>query len=140
MRAVRISFWGTMSYKEKSLKTYMKTILLCSDLDRTQLPNGVQSESPNARGFFSRLAARQEIHLVHVTGRNEQLVKEAISKYDLPEPQFVIGDVGTTLYRINDSQWQLDENWQQELGCRWPQECCIHMTAFCFHPSSQQRQ
>lgn len=97
----------------------MKTILLCSDLDRTLLPNGAQIESPQVRKIFSKLVAREEIHLAYVSGRNEQLVKEAIIKYELPEPHFVIGDVGTTLYRINGSQWELDKNWQQEIGRDW---------------------
>ncbi len=97
----------------------MKPILLCSDLDRTLLPNGAQVESPEARKIFSELAAREEILLAYVSGRHEQLVKEAIKKYDLPEPHFVIGDVGTTLYRINGKQWQLDKNWLQEIGRDW---------------------
>ncbi|MFT5701130.1 MAG: HAD superfamily hydrolase (TIGR01484 family) [Desulforhopalus sp.] len=97
----------------------MKTILLCSDLDRTLLPNGAQIESPKVRNTFSKLAARKEIRLAYFSGRNEQLVKEAINKYELPEPHFVIGDVGTTLYRIDDNQWELDKNWQQEIGRDW---------------------
>jgi len=97
----------------------MKTILLCSDLDRTLLPNGAQLESPKVRKVFSKLAAREEILLAYVSGRNEQLVKEAISKYQLPDPQFVIGDVGTTLYRIHRRAWELDKNWQQEIGRDW---------------------
>lgn len=97
----------------------MKTILLCSDLDRTLLPNGAQVESPKVRNFFSQLTATEGIRLAYVSGRNEQLVKEAISKYELPEPHFVISDVGTTLYRTNGKQWELDKNWQQEIGQDW---------------------
>jgi hypothetical protein len=102
----------------------MKTILLCSDLDRTLIPNGRQPESPKARELFARLSARQEICLVYVSGRNERLVKEAVGKYALPEADFVIGDVGTTLYRIKGQQWTeqwcLDKKWQQEIGRDWP--------------------
>jgi hypothetical protein len=101
----------------------MKTILLCSDLDRTLIPNGEQPESPKAREIFARLYERPEICLTYVSGRNELLVKEAIAKYDLPEPDFVIGDVGTTLYRIEkrkpESRWCLDPGWQQEIGGDW---------------------
>jgi sucrose-6-phosphatase len=97
----------------------MKTILLCSDLDGTLIPNGDATESPKAREVFSQLVAREEMHLAYVSGRNKQLVKAAIDKYALPEPRFVIGDVGTTLYRILGQQWQLDEKWQQEIGQDW---------------------
>ena len=101
----------------------MKTILLCSDLDRTLIPNGEQPESPKAREVFARLYARPEICLTYVSGRSELLVRKAIGKYDLPEPDFVIGDVGTTLYRIEKrkfgSRWCLDAGWQQEIGGDW---------------------
>jgi hypothetical protein len=101
----------------------MKTILLCSDLDRTLIPNGDQPESPKARELFSLLAARPEISLAYVSGRNEQLVKKALDKYALPEPDFVIGDVGTTLYRLDGEKgrkvWHLDQQWQQEIGRDW---------------------
>ncbi len=97
----------------------MKTILLCSDLDGTLIPNGDAAESPKARKLFSQLAAREAIHLAYVSGRDEKLVKAAIEKYRLPLPRFVIGDVGTTLYRLHGRQWRLDENWQQEIGQDW---------------------
>ena len=97
----------------------MKTILLCSDLDGTLIPNRDATESQKARKVFSQLAVREEIYLAYVSGRNKHLVKEAIRKYDLPEPDFVIGDVGTTFYRINGPQWQSDDNWQQEIGQDW---------------------
>ncbi len=105
----------------------MKRILLCSDLDRTLIPNGEQAESPRARELFALLAARREIRLAYVSGRHAQLVREAVAEYALPEPDFVIGDVGTTLYRIDREasrengckQWQVDKNWQQEIGRDW---------------------
>jgi sucrose-6-phosphatase len=105
----------------------MKKILLCSDLDRTLIPNGEQAESPQARELFALLAARQEIRLAYVSGRHAQLIKEAIVEYALPEPDYVIGDVGTTLYRIEPEplrkqggkQWQLNKKWQQEIGRDW---------------------
>jgi sucrose-6F-phosphate phosphohydrolase len=105
----------------------MKKILLCSDLDRTLIPNGEQAESSQARELFALLAARLEIRLAYVSGRHAQLVKEAIAEYALPMPDFVIGDVGTTLYRIEreatcekeGKQWRLDKKWQQEIGRDW---------------------
>ncbi|GAB6193823.1 hypothetical protein JCM39068_35740 [Desulfocastanea catecholica] len=101
--------------------------MLCSDLDRTLIPNGEQAESPQARELFALLAARREIRLAYVSGRHAQLVKEAIAEYALPEPDYVIGDVGTTLYRIDreaiprkgSRQWQLDKKWQQQIGRDW---------------------
>ena len=39
----------------------MRNILLCSDLDRTLIPNGTQPESPQARPLLRSLAARPEL-------------------------------------------------------------------------------
>ncbi|GAB1234429.1 hypothetical protein UT5_08230 [Ferrigenium sp. UT5] len=76
----------------------MSRHLLCSDLDRTLIPNGVQPESPGARNIFRRLVARDDVQLAYVSGRHRELIAQAIAEYDLPEPDFVIADVGTTLY------------------------------------------
>jgi len=39
------------------------------------------------------LVNRDEVILTYVTGRDEQLVKNAIEEYQLPEPDYVIADV-----------------------------------------------
>jgi HAD superfamily hydrolase (TIGR01484 family) len=94
-------------------------ILICTDLDRTLLPNGKQPENPPARHLFRRLAARPEIATAYVTGRHRQLVLEAIDEYALPLPDYVIGDVGTSIYSIVKKQWRLWECWQNEIGISW---------------------
>ena len=65
-----------------------RRLLLCTDLDRTLLPNGPQPESPGARMRFARLAARPEVTLVYVTGRHRKLVEKVIGLYRLPLPDF----------------------------------------------------
>jgi HAD superfamily hydrolase (TIGR01484 family) len=97
----------------------MKTILLCSDLDRTLIPNGAEPESPQARPMFAHLAAHPNLRLAYVSGRDKNLVEQAIKEFDLPEPDFVIGDVGTTLYHIVGGRWLPNETWQHEIGRDW---------------------
>jgi HAD superfamily hydrolase (TIGR01484 family) len=94
-------------------------ILLATDLDRTLLPNGSQPESPAARQRFRRLAARQEVRLAYVTGRHRELVEAAIAEYELPRPDFVIADVGTSLYEIDAHDWRLVQDWQQAIAPDW---------------------
>jgi sucrose-6F-phosphate phosphohydrolase len=96
-----------------------ESILLCTDLDRTLLPNGAEPESPLARQRFDRLAARPEVNLVYVTGRHRELVQEAIAAYTLPRPDFVIGDVGTTIYQLDSGNWQPWHEWEQEISGDW---------------------
>jgi len=94
-------------------------LLLCTDLDRTVLPNGTQPESPQARSHFGMLVNRAEVTLVYVTGRDQQLVKEAISDYQLPQPDYVISDVGTSIYQVHDDSWRNWQDWQQEIAPDW---------------------
>jgi hydroxymethylpyrimidine pyrophosphatase-like HAD family hydrolase len=94
-------------------------LLICTDLDRTILPNGSQPESAGARSHFATLAARPEVTLAYVTGRDRQLVRKAINNYCLPQPDYVISDVGTTIYEINGDSWQLWREWQQQIAPDW---------------------
>jgi len=94
-------------------------LLLCSDLDRTLLPNGPQPESPGARERFTRFVSRPEVMLVYVTGRHRELVEQAIANYCLPRPDFVIGDVGTTIFEVKDNGWHLQQAWQDEIAPDW---------------------
>lgn len=94
-------------------------ILLCSDLDRTLLPNGPQPESPEARPRLRRLAQRPELTLAYVSGRHRALLEQAIEEYDLPLPDYAIGDVGTTIYAIEDGHWRPWDSWYQAIAPDW---------------------
>jgi sucrose-6F-phosphate phosphohydrolase len=95
-------------------------LLICTDLDRTLLPNGYQPESTNARPFFKKLVARPEITLAYVSGRHRSLVEQAILEYQLPIPDFVVGDVGTTIYHVDsDHEWTLQTAWDLEIAKDW---------------------
>ena len=94
-------------------------ILICTDLDRTLLPNGGAPESPQARTIFSALVSRPEVSLAYVSGRHKELVEEAIAEYQLPQPDFVIGDVGTSLYEVGAHGWHASEAWADEIAPDW---------------------
>jgi len=95
-------------------------LLICTDLDRTLIPNGPQPESPGARRRFALLAARPEVTLVYVTGRHRALVEDAMAAYRLPTPDYVIGDVGTTIYRVGaEHSWERLHSWETEIAADW---------------------
>ena len=94
-------------------------LLLCSDLDRTLLPNGSQPESPLARPLLRALAERPEVTLAYVSGRDLRLLQEAVAEYGLPTPDYAIGDVGTTLYRVRDGSWEPSPEWAAEIAPDW---------------------
>jgi len=97
----------------------MQKLFICTDLDRTLLPNGKQAESPEARSIFARLVNRPEVRLTYVSGRNLSLVQEVIQEYSLPLPDFIVGDVGSTIYQFNGDIWQYYQNWSQEIAGDW---------------------
>lgn len=94
-------------------------LLICTDLDRTLLPNGKQPESPKAREYFARFVAHPAVTLAYVSGRDRQLVAEAIYEYQLPMPDWVIGDVGTTIYQLGDGQWRHLTDWEENIAVDW---------------------
>ncbi|CAA9890996.1 Haloacid dehalogenase [Candidatus Methylobacter favarea] len=95
------------------------SILVCTDLDGTLLPNGNCPESAQARTIFSALAKHPEIVLTYVTGRHKALVEQAIAEYSLPQPDFVIGDVGTSIYTLTAGVWQAWPQWAEEIAPDW---------------------
>ena len=98
----------------------LRRLLLCTDLDRTLIPNGPQPESPNARHYLQALVQRPEVTLVFVSGRHLALVEQAIDEYQLPLPNFVIGDVGTTIYCVDSSgRWAGEATWEQWIAADW---------------------
>ncbi|MDD5460953.1 MAG: HAD-IIB family hydrolase [Methylococcales bacterium] len=96
-----------------------KPILICTDLDCTLLPNGRQPESQGVRKYFFRLVSRPEVTLAYVSGRHRELVEEAIREYQLPLPDWVIGDVGTTIYQVNAEEWLPLSEWEQDIATDW---------------------
>lgn len=95
-------------------------LLVCVDLDRTLLPNGEAPESPLARPLFRRFAARPEVTIAYVTGRDRGQVERAIARWDLPQPDFVAADVGTTLYTVGAAAaWTEWTDWRDAIGRDW---------------------
>lgn len=98
-------------------------ILLCSDLDRTLIPNGREEESEKARPLLRYLARQPGFRLVYVTGRDEKLIADAIADYDLPMPDYAIGDVGTSIYGVSGSpenpEFSPRHDWQEQISRDW---------------------
>jgi len=97
----------------------MTKVLLCTDLDRTLIPNGSQPESERARPLFAALVTQAPITLAYVSGRHKELIQDAMETYRLPVPDFAIADVGSTIYQIQNSQWQRWQHWDEAIVGDW---------------------
>ena len=85
--------------------------ILATDLDRTLLPNGSWESDPLAIGLFNDLTEQNGTLVVYVTGRNLDLTEKAIRKYGVRHPNFLCGDVGTTIRKFENDRWRDDEGW-----------------------------
>lgn len=98
-------------------------ILLCSDLDRTIIPNGHAAESPDARTLLHRVARRPELTLVYVTGRDEALITRALREWNLPLPEIAVGDVGTAIFDVSgtaaDPVFTPWKGWREIISADW---------------------
>jgi HAD superfamily hydrolase (TIGR01484 family) len=106
------------------MTTMSQRLLICTDLDRTLIPNGPQPESGEARKRFAALAARPEITLAYVSNRHRALIEEAIVTYRLPVPDFVIGEGGTSICRVGpgtgaDLAWAHLDAWEDQVAKDW---------------------
>jgi hypothetical protein len=98
----------------------MNKVLLCTDLDRTLIPNGSHPESPQARALFSQLVNSGLVTLVYVSGRDVSLIQHAIEEYHLPLPDYAIADVGSTIYhRENSTSWRRWGAWDEKIDDDW---------------------
>ena len=97
----------------------MTRLLLCTDLDRTLIPNGAAEESALARKWFSTLAADSRVTLVYVTGRHRELVEQAIEEYQLPKADYVISDVGSSIYQVTAADWLYLSAWEKRISSDW---------------------
>jgi sucrose-6-phosphatase len=120
-------------------------LLLCTDMDRTVIPNGHQPEHPAARACFKAFCQLPEVSLVYVTGRHRELVEQAIQDYGLPEPDYAVTDVGTKLYRVVAGRWQDMCDWAASIAADWQgksreqlQQCLSPMTDLTLQEPSKQ--
>lgn len=100
-------------------------MLLCCDLDRTLIPNGQAEESPDARRRLAHFCAHPAVRLVFVSGRDLRRVLDCIEEWALPEPDFIVGDVGTTIYARGGQatsvggEWAHWPDWTSEIAPDW---------------------
>ncbi|MDD2881995.1 MAG: HAD-IIB family hydrolase [Rhodoferax sp.] len=97
----------------------MRRLLVCTDLDRTLIPNGAQPASHGALALFRQLVRRDDVALAYVSGRHRALIEQAMVEFDLPTPDFAIADVGSTIYRVTPAGWEPNDAWRAHIAPDW---------------------
>ncbi|TWU02071.1 HAD-IIB family hydrolase [Neorhodopirellula pilleata] len=77
--------------------------VLATDLDGTFLPLSGDEQAENALMQIRGQIDSERLPLVFVTGRHVESVFDAIAVDGLPQPGWIICDVGTSIYRLDPS-------------------------------------
>ena len=91
-------------------------MLLATDLDGTFLAGNTRSR----HALYQLVARRPEIQLAYVTGRGLERVLPLLSDPSLPQPDYIICDVGATI--VSGQTQQAIQPLQSEVAARWPGE------------------
>ncbi|TWU33682.1 HAD-IIB family hydrolase [Novipirellula artificiosorum] len=78
--------------------------VLATDLDGTLIPLDGNPDNPPDLKRLEQFLAQHHLELLFVTGRHFQSVQDAIGQHGLPQPDWMICDVGTTLMHREDGQ------------------------------------
>ena len=95
--------------------------ILATDLDRTLIPNGKQKYD-GSMDLFKKIIRKNNLKLVYITGRDIYLVKKAIKKHSLPIPDYVVGDVGASVFKFNKDveKTKTDKGWTNIIDKKTP--------------------
>lgn len=91
-------------------------MLLATDLDGTFLAG----DPEDRLSLYQTIAAHPEIMLAYVTGRSLEAVLPLLADPTLPQPDFIIADVGATL--VHGDSLQPIQPLQSVVDARWPGE------------------
>lgn len=73
--------------------------VLATDLDGTLIPLPDSKKNQDALVKISEAVTEKKFKLIFCTGRHFTSVSDAIVEFSLPEPDWIICDVGTSIYR-----------------------------------------
>ena len=94
--------------------------LICTDLDGTMFPFSGTPDPRCMNRLKQLLRKNPDVILCYVTGRSLKLSLEAIAMHGLPQPRYLITDVGTSIYHHNRKYgWVLDGKWHSKLSKSW---------------------
>ncbi len=88
---------------------------LATDLDGTLIPINGEPAQKTALCKIDAEHRQKKFPLVFVTGRHLSSVQQAIEQFHLPVPDWVICDVGTSIFQTVDGGFQLVEAYHQDL-------------------------
>lgn len=93
-----------------------RTFTLATDLDGTFLGG---AEADRRRLYDWIETNRETVGLIFVTGRDPKFIAEMCASGALPWPEYVVGDVGTTIARVKDGAVTPIAALEEDIAIRW---------------------
>ncbi|MEC7762937.1 MAG: HAD-IIB family hydrolase [Pseudomonadota bacterium] len=93
-----------------------RTFTLATDLDGTFLGG---SEAVRRRLYDWIETNRETVGLIFVTGRDPKFIAEMCASGALPWPEYVVGDVGTTIAEVTDGAVAPIAALEEDIAARW---------------------
>lgn len=91
--------------------------VLATDLDGTFIPLKDNAENQADLEILRNSLASDDFTLTFVTGRHLQSVEDAIERFNLPVPQWIICDVGSSIYqRSNEHSFEIAQPYHDHLA------------------------
>ena len=92
--------------------------ILATDLDGTLIPLPDAPENLADLGMLKHQLKAAGVPLLFATGRHFASVQDALTRQDLPRPQQIICDVGTSCYRADGEDYKADLRYHDHLAER----------------------
>ncbi|MGR3369484.1 MAG: HAD-IIB family hydrolase [Sagittula sp.] len=109
-----------------------RRMTLATDLDGTFL-GGTDAERDRLYGWIE--ANRASVGLIFVTGRDPEFIMEMCREKGLPWPEFVVGDVGTTIAEVTaDGHVTPIAKLEEDIAERWGDKGELVRTTLHGHP------
>jgi sucrose-6-phosphatase len=91
---------------------------LATDLDGTLIPLPGNDQNTEALIEIFSDHASGDLNLIYATGRHFESVLEAIKTYTLPRPEWIVCDVGTSIFRLDEEAYTPYTPYEEDLAER----------------------
>ena len=90
--------------------------LLATDMDGTVIPLELSSgREEEIAEFREAVEGAHRLTLAYVTGRGLALARKGIRQFQLPEPDFLVCDVGTSVYSSKETGFEPDPEYAERM-------------------------
>jgi sucrose-6F-phosphate phosphohydrolase len=96
-------------------QTKIAAAVLATDLDGTLIPLNDSKDNIDDLIRLKNELSNKQISLVYATGRHFESVLEAMQQYSLPKPEWIVCDVGSTIYKRSGDSYKIFNAYEAHL-------------------------